>query len=73
MLKPDKATNSLNRILIRNIEPAAKGMLFQAAAQALSNATHNATRKQQATDITVQTATSFSVSLLQLSGAKAIL
>jgi len=42
----------------------AMGNLYQATAQALSNAAHNATTAQQQTNITAQAATTMGVALL---------
>ncbi len=66
------AIENANSTLVEFSPPIAKSMLFQATSQALSNASHNATKKQQETNITTQAATNNSVSLLHVMGAKAI-
>ncbi len=59
----DSVTQSNAQVL--GVAPAtALGNLYQATAQALSNAAHNATTAQQNTNITAQAATTMGVALL---------
>jgi len=60
----------LNKLLTDYSAPVARSMLLQATAQALANAAHNATWKQQQANITLHTATSNSVALLQMMGVQ---
>ncbi|MGH1543126.1 MAG: RebB family R body protein [Arenicella sp.] len=52
-------------VQVLGVAPAtAMGNLFQATAQALSNAAHNATTAQQQTNVAAQAATTMGVTLL---------
>ncbi len=65
----DSVTQTNQEVL--SLSPAmAMGNLYQATAQALGNAAHNATTAQQQTNITAQAATAQGVALL-LGSAKA--
>lgn len=59
----DSVTQANTQVL--GIAPAvAMGNLFQATAQALANAAHNATSSQQQTNVTAQAATTMGVTTL---------
>ena len=59
----DSVTQANTQVL--GVAPAtAMGNLYQATAQALSNAAHNATTSQQQTNITAQAATTMGVAML---------
>ena len=59
----DSVTQANTQVL--GVTPAtAMGNLYQATAQALSNAAHNATTSQQQTNITAQAATTMGVAML---------
>lgn len=63
----NQITDSVTQANVQTLgsSPAvAMGNLFQATAQALSNAAHNATTAQQQTNITAQAATTMGVALL---------
>ena len=63
----DQITDSItqaNTEVIGNAPAVAMGNLYQATAQALANAAHNATTSQQQTNITAQAATTMGVATL---------
>ncbi len=63
----DQITDSVTQANVKVLGDApaiAMGNLFQATAQALSNAAHNATNAQQQTNVTAQAATTQGVALL---------
>jgi hypothetical protein len=63
----DQITDSVSQVNTKVLGDApaiAMGNLFQATAQALSNAAHNATSSQQQTNITAQAATTMGVTTL---------
>lgn len=60
----------VNQLLTEYSEPASRSLLLQATAQAIANAAHNATAHQQQVNITLHTATSNSVALLQMMGVQ---
>jgi len=63
----DQITDSVtqaNTKVLGDAPAMAMGNLFQATAQALSNAAHNATTSQQQTNITAQAATTMGVTTL---------
>ncbi len=63
----DQITDSVtqaNTKVLGDAPAVAMGNLFQATAQALANAAHNATSSQQQTNITAQAATTMGVTTL---------
>ena len=63
----DQITDSVtqaNTKVLGDAPAIAMGNLFQATAQALSNAAHNATTSQQQSNITAQAATTMGVTIL---------
>ena len=63
----DQITDSItqaNTKVLGDAPAVAMGNLFQATAQALANAAHNATTSQQQTNITAQAATTMGVTTL---------
>ena len=63
----DQITDSVtqaNTKVLGDAPAVAMGNLFQATAQALSNAAHNATTSQQQTNVTAQAATTMGVATL---------
>jgi hypothetical protein len=63
----DQITDSVSQVNTKVLGDApaiAMGNLFQATAQALANAAHNATSSQQQTNITAQAATTMGVTTL---------
>jgi hypothetical protein len=63
----DQITDSVTQTSVKVLADApalAMGNLFQATAQALSNAAHNATNNQQQSNITAQAATTMGVATL---------
>jgi hypothetical protein len=63
----DQITDSVTQSNVQVLGDApamAMGALFQATAQALSNAAHNATTAQQQTNVTMQAATTMGVAAL---------
>ncbi len=63
----DQITDSVTQSNVKVLGDApaiAMGNLFQATAQALANAAHNATTAQQQTNVTAQAATTMGVSTL---------
>ncbi len=58
------AVTQANVEVIGNAPAVAMGNLYQATAQALANAAHNATIAQQQTNVTAQAATTMGVSTL---------
>jgi hypothetical protein len=63
----DQITDSItqaNTKVLGDAPAIAMGNLFQATAQALANAAHNATSSQQQTNITAQAATTMGVTTL---------
>ena len=63
----DQITDSVTQANVQVLGDApavAMGNLYQATAQALSNAAHNATTSQQQTNITAQAATTMGVATL---------
>jgi hypothetical protein len=58
------AVTQTNVKVLGNAPAMAMGNLFQATAQALANAAHNATNAQQQSNITAQAATTMGVSTL---------
>lgn len=58
------AVTQANVKVVGNAPAMAMGNLYQATAQALSNAAHNATTVQQQAAITAQAATTMGVSML---------
>ncbi len=63
----DQITDSVTQVNTKVLGDApaiAMGNLFQATAQALANAAHNATSSQQQTNITAQAATTMGVTTL---------
>jgi len=63
----DMITDSITQVnteVIGDAPAIAMGNLFQATAQALSNAAHNATSSQQQTNVTAQAATTMGVTIL---------
>ena len=63
----DKITDSITQVNTKVLGDApamAMGNLYQATAQALANAAHNATSTQQQTNITAQAATTMGVTTL---------
>lgn len=63
----DQITDSVtqaNTKVLGDAPAIAMGNLFQATAQALSNAAHNATTSQQQSNITAQAATTMGVTML---------
>jgi len=63
----NQITDSVTQANVQTLASApsvAMGNLFQATAQALSNAAHNATTSQQQTNVTAQAATTMGVALL---------
>jgi hypothetical protein len=63
----DQITDSVTQANVKVLGDApaiALGNLYQATAQALANAAHNATNAQQQTNITAQAATTMGVSTL---------
>jgi len=63
----DQTTDSItqaNTMVLGSSASVALGNLYQATAQAMSNAAHNATTSMQQTNITAQAATTAGVALL---------
>jgi len=63
----DMITDSITQVnteVIGDAPAIAMGNLFQATAQALANAAHNATSSQQQTNVTAQAATTMGVTVL---------
>ncbi|MBU1002272.1 MAG: RebB family R body protein [Proteobacteria bacterium] len=63
----DQVTDSVTQanVEVLGMAPAnAMGNLYQATAQALGNAAHNATTSQQQTNVTAQAATTMGVAIL---------
>jgi len=63
----DLITDSITQVntkVLRDAPAIAMGNLFQATAQALANAAHNATSSQQQTNVTAQAATTMGVTTL---------
>ena len=63
----DQITDSVtqaNTKVLGDAPAVAMGNLYQATAQALANAAHNATTSQQQTNITAQAATTMGVTIL---------
>ncbi len=63
----DQITDSVTQVntkVLGDAPAVAMGNLFQATAQALANAAHNATTSQQQTNITAQAATTMGVTTL---------
>ncbi len=63
----DQITDSVTQVntkVLGDAPAVAMGNLFQATAQALANAAHNATSSQQQTNITAQAATTMGVTTL---------
>lgn len=63
----DQITDSVTQANVKVLGDApaiAMGSLFQATAQALSNAAHNATNSQQQSYVTMQAATTQAVNML---------
>ncbi len=58
------AVTQANVKVVADAPAVAMGNLYQATAQALANAAHNATTAQQQTNITAQAATTMGVALL---------
>lgn len=58
------AVTQTNVKVVGNAPAMAMASLYQATAQALSNAAHNATNAQQQTTVTAQAATTMGVSVL---------
>lgn len=58
------AVTQANVKVLADAPAVAMGNLYQATAQALSNAAHNATTAQQQTNITAQAATTMGVAML---------
>jgi len=58
------SVTQVNTKVLGDAPAIAMGNLFQATAQALSNAAHNATTSQQQTNITAQAATTQGVAML---------
>lgn len=58
------AVTQTNVEVLGNAPAVAMGNLYQATAQALANAAHNATNAQQQTWVTAQAATTMGVSML---------
>lgn len=63
----DMITDSITQVnteVLGDAPAVAMGNLFQATAQALANAAHNATSSQQQTNVTAQAATTMGVTTL---------
>lgn len=63
----DQITDSVTQVntkVLGDAPAVAMGNLYQATAQALSNAAHNATTSQQQTNVTAQAATTMGVATL---------
>ena len=58
------SVTQVNTKVLGDAPAVAMGNLFQATAQALSNAAHNATTSQQQTNVTAQAATTMGVATL---------